>query len=69
MTEVTRHGVPFSSISQAYYWTPTWQAGEHESLVELAAGQTRTFDDPAAAVRYLLSTDDGNGPSISKARD
>jgi hypothetical protein len=58
--QVTSRAGPFSSISQAYYWKHTWQAGEHESLADLAAGRARTFVDPSAAVRYLLSTDDND---------
>jgi hypothetical protein len=54
----SRRIAPLSSIGQAYYWKHSWQAGERESLAELAAGKGRVFDDPGEAIRYLLSTDE-----------
>lgn len=30
--------------SQAYFWTPRWQAGEQEAEEDLRVGRTRTFD-------------------------
>jgi len=30
--------------SQAWYWTPEWQAGEREADAQLAAGEGETFE-------------------------
>jgi AbrB family looped-hinge helix DNA binding protein len=30
--------------SQAYFWTPRWQAGEHEADEDIKAGRVRKFD-------------------------
>jgi hypothetical protein len=43
---------------QAYYWTREWQEGEADAEAEIQAGDTRVFDGPGDAVRWLLSTDD-----------
>jgi len=52
-------GLPTSiPHAQAYYWTHLWQEGEREALRELAAGQSRTFAEPSAAIRWLLSDDE-----------
>lgn len=40
---------------QVYYWTNLWQAGEAETLGELRAGGGILFDNPDAAVRWLLT--------------
>jgi AbrB family looped-hinge helix DNA binding protein len=29
--------------TQAWFWTPTWQAGEQEAGADLAAGRVKTF--------------------------
>lgn len=47
----------FIPADQAYYWSSKWQSDEAESLADLAAGRARTFDDPASAIRHLLSDD------------
>ena len=43
---------------QEYYWTAEWQAGERETLAELAAGRGKTFDTAEEALRYLFSADE-----------
>ena len=43
---------------QEYYWTAAWQAGERETLAELAAGRGKTFDTAEEALRYLFSADE-----------
>jgi looped-hinge helix DNA binding domain, AbrB family len=30
--------------TQAWYWTPAWQAGEREAADDLAAGRSRVFE-------------------------
>jgi hypothetical protein len=47
----------FIPADQAYYWSIPWQESERRALADLAAGRSRTFADPADAVRYLLSGD------------
>ena len=44
--------------SQAYYWKHAWQAGEQETLAELAAGRGVEFGSARDAIRWLLSEDD-----------
>jgi hypothetical protein len=39
---------------EIYYWTAKWQADEAESRRELDAGQGRTFESSADAIRWLL---------------
>lgn len=43
--------------AQEYYWTDAWQAGELESLAELAAGGGETFESWEAAIRFLFETE------------
>ena len=31
--------------SQAYFWTPEWQAGEREADEDIAAGRVHEFDN------------------------
>lgn len=45
-------------VGQEYYWTAAWQAGERETLAELAAGRGTTFDTAEEALRYLFSADE-----------
>lgn len=42
-------------ISQLYFWTAHWQAGEREAESDIAAGRVRDFDDPDDAIHWLLS--------------
>lgn len=49
---------PITDQSQIYYWKLAWQHDEAEALEDLAAGRVRAFDDPEAAVRYLLNDED-----------
>ena len=30
--------------SQAWFWTPAWQSGEHEASEELEAGRGRVYE-------------------------
>lgn len=41
--------------SQLYFWSAAWQAGERESLDDIARGDVMEFDDPAEATQWLLS--------------
>ena len=49
---------PVIPAGQEYYWTPEWQAGERETLAELAAGGGWTFETADDALRHLFSADD-----------
>ena len=49
---------PVIPAGQEYYWTPEWQAGERETLAELAAGGGWTFETTDDALRHLFSADD-----------
>lgn len=50
-----RRQVPwFIPVNQVYFWSSQWQRDEAESLANLKAGRSKTFDDPTDAVRYLL---------------
>lgn len=39
--------------SQAWFWTPEWQAGEHAVDEDIAAGQVQTFADVDALFAHL----------------
>jgi AbrB family looped-hinge helix DNA binding protein len=41
--------------TQAWFWTPAWQAGEREAADDLAAGRSNTFESSDA---FLASLDD-----------
>lgn len=49
------HSVP---RGQLYFWSHAWQKLEQEAADELANGDFEDFDDPGAALRWLLSTED-----------
>lgn len=39
--------------SQAWFWSPAWQAGEREASQDIAAGRTTTFDSDETFVESL----------------
>lgn len=39
--------------SQAYFWTPRWQAGEREADEDIKAGRVREFANIDDAIKYL----------------
>lgn len=39
--------------SQAWFWSPAWQAGEREASQDVAAGRTTTFDSEETFVESL----------------
>jgi antitoxin PrlF len=41
--------------TQAWYWTPAWQAGEREAAEDLAAGRSRVFE---SSDDFLTSLDE-----------
>ncbi len=41
--------------TQAWFWTPTWQAGERTADTDRAAGRVETFDSGEALVEGLRS--------------
>ena len=41
--------------TQAWFWTPAWQAGEREAADDLAAGRSRVFE---SSDEFLASLDD-----------
>lgn len=43
---------------QEYYWSADWQAGEQETLRELAAGGGVEFDNTADLMHWLFSADE-----------
>lgn len=43
---------------QAYFWSPSWQADERESLAELAAGRGVAFDSAEDALSWLVQDDE-----------
>lgn len=47
----------FIPADQLYYWSYAWREAERKAMEDLRAGRSRTFDDPMAAVRYLLGSD------------
>lgn len=43
---------------QSYYWTEEWQAGERESLAELAAGRGIRFETAEEVIAWLQAPDE-----------
>lgn len=41
--------------SQAYFWTPEWQAAEREAEEDIKSGRVKRFKSGAEAVEYLKS--------------
>lgn len=39
--------------TQAWFWTPSWQAGETEAEEDIAAGRTTAFESDEAFLRAL----------------
>ena len=39
--------------SQAYFWTPAWQAAEREADEDIAAGRVHQFEDVDDAIAHL----------------
>lgn len=54
-TDADRSVPLFIPSSQAYYWSSEWQEGENEAVVALRAGESRHFDDPREAIKWLLA--------------
>ena len=44
--------------SQAYFWTPVWQAAEAEADADIAAGRVERFASMREAIVALRSKDD-----------
>jgi antitoxin PrlF len=55
---VTLRGMKMIPADQAWFWTPEWQAGEHEADADIAAGRTEYFDSDEA---FLAALDRENG--------
>jgi AbrB family looped-hinge helix DNA binding protein len=41
--------------TQAWFWTPTWQAGEREADSDRTAGRVQTFDSGETMIEELRS--------------
>ena len=59
--EVTEDGIllrPQKVIdaTQAWFWTPEWQAGEREADADLAAGRSETFESGEVFIKALRKT-------------
>lgn len=56
--------------SQAYFWTPEWQAGEREADEDIAAGRVHTFDNVDELIASLEASRHGhnNGQRKSQRR-
>lgn len=44
--------------SQAWFWTPQWQAGEREADADIATGRVTTYDGPEEFIAALEQLDD-----------
>jgi antitoxin PrlF len=58
--EITEEGIllrprKIIDATQAWFWTPTWQAGEREADADIAAGCVETFESAEAMVAGLKS--------------
>jgi AbrB family looped-hinge helix DNA binding protein len=47
--------------SQAWFWTPQWQAAEQEASDDIKAGRVSRFNSADEAIRALDSPDDAVG--------
>lgn len=54
--------------SQAWFWTPGWQAGEREADADAAAGRGESFDSDEELLRALRSVSDPPGERRRKRR-
>jgi AbrB family looped-hinge helix DNA binding protein len=52
--------------TQAWYWTPEWQAGEREVEADLAAGRIETFSSGEELVRALKKLSKRAGKSKTR---
>ena len=50
-------GVIFVPKSQAYYWTPEWQAFEKQADADIAAGRIERFTSMTEAIAALHSSE------------
>ena len=58
--EITADGIllrpqKLIDATQAWFWTPTWQAGEREADADRAAGRVERFDSGEALMAGLRS--------------
>ncbi len=57
--------------SQAWFWTPEWQAGEREADRDIAEGRTTFFEDEDAFAKALMRrpgpSDPGGLPHVPAA--
>jgi antitoxin PrlF len=58
--EITEDGIllrprKIIDATQAWFWTPTWQAGEREADADIAAGRVEPFESGDALVAGLKS--------------
>lgn len=56
--ELTKEGIllrpqKIIDATQAWFWTPEWQAGEREADADLAAGRVETFESGEDLIRAL----------------
>ncbi len=49
---------PWIPASQRYYWSSRWQRDQLASLIDIENGDTRRFENPIDAIRWLLSDED-----------
>ncbi len=42
-----------TTAAQAWFWTPSWQAGERQATIEITAGGLAVYDDMAALLADL----------------
>lgn len=47
--------------SQAYFWSPEWQAAEHEASADIAEGRVREFDNADDLVASLQAARQQSG--------
>jgi len=58
--EITPDGIllrpqKFIDATQAWFWNPSWQAGERDADADRAAGRVETFQSGAALIAGLQS--------------
>lgn len=62
--EVHVYGLKTIRTSQAWFWTPAWQAGEREASDDIAAGRVTRHDSGNAFLASLSDLSDVPGADV-----
>jgi antitoxin PrlF len=51
--QVLMRGLKMIPADQAWFWTDSWQKGEHEATREIQAGRVETFKDEESFLDFI----------------